>query len=88
MPELPDLEVFATNLEKRFKNKRLQELVVKVAKKLNVTAQELKAAVEGAELKHVVREGKTLQLHFNNGAIVGLHLMLHGELKLLGVGSR
>lgn len=83
MPELPDLEVFARNLEKRFKNKRLQQLEVNIAKKLNVTTAELKTALEGVVLKHVSREGKTLQLHFKNGAVLGLHLMLHGKLQLL-----
>ena len=88
MPELPDLEVFARNLDKRFKNKRLRELKVMVAKKLNVTVTELKAAIQGQELKQVLREGKTLQLHFENGAVLGLHLMLHGELQLLEPGQQ
>ncbi|MNL14110.1 Formamidopyrimidine-DNA glycosylase [compost metagenome] len=83
MPELPDLEVFAANLEKRLKNKTLEKLEVTVSKKLNVSEQELKAALEGHQLKAVSREGKTLQLHFGTGQVLGLHLMLHGELKLV-----
>lgn len=83
MPELPDLEVFAANLEKRFKNKTLETITVTVSKKLNVTAQALKDALEGHQLQSVSREGKTLQLHFGTGQILGLHLMLHGELKMV-----
>lgn len=83
MPELPDLEVFSANLEKRFKNKTLERIEVTVPKKLNVTEKELQSALEGHQLKSVVREGKTLQLHFGGGNILGLHLMLHGELKLI-----
>lgn len=83
MPELPDLEVFAANLEKRFKNKTLEKLDVTVAKKLNVPEKELKAALEGHQLQSVQREGKTLQLHFGGGNILGLHLMLHGEIQLI-----
>lgn len=80
MPELPDLEVFAKNLQKRFKNKILETVEVKVAKKLNVSGKELKHVLEGHQLKSVSRVGKTLQLRFDNDAVLGLHLMLHGEL--------
>lgn len=83
MPELPDLEVFAENLNKRFKGKILERLEVKVAAKLNVTEQELKTTLEGHRLEQVTREGKTLQLHFGKNKTLGLHLMLHGEIKLL-----
>ena len=64
MPELPDLEVFAANLEQQFKNKTLESLDVIVAKKLNVSEHALKAALEGHQLQQVLREGKTLELHF------------------------
>jgi len=87
MPELPDLEVFAGNLEKRFKNKVLERIEVPVTRKLNVSETELKEALEGHKLSAVNREGKTLQLHFGVGNVLGLHLMLHGELKLLDADS-
>ena len=83
MPELPDLEVFASNLQKRFKNKIVENVDVTVAKKLNVTIDEFKQAVEGHALEQVTRDGKTLQLHFKNKTVVGLHLMLHGEIRPL-----
>lgn len=83
MPELPDLEVFAANLQKRFKNKIVENVDVTVAKKLNVTIDEFKQAVEGHALEQVTRDGKTLQLHFKNKTVVGLHLMLHGEIRPL-----
>ena len=83
MPELPDLEIFASNLEKRFKNKTVEKLKVHVSKRLNVSEKELKKALEGHQLKEVLREGKTLQLHFGGGNILGIHLMLNGEIKLI-----
>lgn len=83
MPELPDLEVFAANLQQRFKNKVLETVDVRVAKKLNVTQKEFKEALEGKQLKKVSRDGKTLQLHFEADTVVGLHLMLHGEIRPL-----
>lgn len=81
MPELPDLEVFAANLEQQFKNKTLESLDVIVAKKLNVSEHALKAALEGHQLQQVLREGKTLELHFGGEQILGIHLMLHGQIK-------
>jgi formamidopyrimidine-DNA glycosylase len=83
MPELPDLEVFAANLEKRFKNKTLEKLEVSVSKKLNVSVEALKNALEGHQLQAVSREGKTLQLHFGGGHVLGLHLMLHGQIRAI-----
>jgi len=87
MPELPDLEIFAANLEKQFKNKKLDRLEVVVAKKLNVTEKELQGAFVGRKLESVLREGKTLQLHFEGGGVLGLHLMLHGAIRLLEQGK-
>lgn len=83
MAELPDLTVFAGILNRRFKGKTLEGLDVKVEKKINVTGKALAEALEGRELLEVTREGKTLQLHFAGEQILGLHLMLRGELILI-----
>jgi formamidopyrimidine-DNA glycosylase len=83
MPELPDLEVFAANLHKRFKNKIIKKVGVTVARKLNVTVEEFRDKLEGRQLEKVSRDGKTLQLHFDHDIVVGLHLMLHGEIRPL-----
>jgi formamidopyrimidine-DNA glycosylase len=83
MAELPDLTVFAQILSRRFKGKTLETLEVSVAKKINVAAKELKKALEGRELTAVERVGKTLQLSFTGSQVLGLHLMLRGELVLI-----
>lgn len=82
MAELPDLTVFAKTLSRRFRGKTLKSIDIKVAKKLNVTASELQNALDQKKLEKVERIGKTLQLHFQGGQILGLHLMLRGELLL------
>ncbi|MCX2574082.1 DNA-formamidopyrimidine glycosylase family protein [Pedobacter sandarakinus] len=82
MAELPDLTVFAKILTKRFQGKVLETLDVSVAKKIKVTGTALKKALEGRELLNVEREGKTLQLIFSGSQVLGLHLMLRGELVL------
>ena len=83
MAELPDLSVFAKTLNHYFKGRTLKSIEVTVAKKLNVTAKELKDTLEGNRLELVQREGKTLEFNFGNGNILGLHLMLRGELTLI-----
>lgn len=80
MAELPDLTVFAQILSRRFAGKVLESLEVTVAKKLNVSVKEMKTALEGRELIKVERAGKTLQLYFSGTQVLGLHLMLRGEL--------
>lgn len=82
MPELPDLQVFSSNLTKKLKGKVLKKVVVVNKNKLNVTEDELKKSLEKQELDEVVRVGKELHFKFNNGNVLGLHLMLNGELYL------
>ncbi len=87
MAELPDLTVFAQILSRKFKGKTLKEIDVKVAKKLKVPVPALKEALEGKKLLEISRAGKTLQFHFSGDRVLGLHLMLRGELKQLEKGD-
>jgi len=82
MPELPDLQVFSRNLTKALKGKKLERIDVKVAQKLNVTGKELSDTLEGHTISNVIRVGKELHFEFDNQHILGLHLMLHGQLFL------
>jgi formamidopyrimidine-DNA glycosylase len=81
MPELPDLQVFSRNLTKALKGKKIDNIICH-SKKLNVSVKDLKDALEGAELAKVERVGKELHFLFDNEHVLGLHLMLHGQLKL------
>jgi formamidopyrimidine-DNA glycosylase len=80
MPELPDLQVFSRNLNKRIAGKKIKKLSVPVTKKLKVSVNKLREALEGQVVKEVYREGKELHISFKNGNVLGLHLMLHGDL--------
>jgi formamidopyrimidine-DNA glycosylase len=82
MPELPDLQAFSHNLDKKFGGKTVKEIIIVNAKKLNVSHQQLKDTLEGQKLDKVYREGKELYLKFENGDVLALHLMLHGKLFL------
>lgn len=78
MPELPDLQVFSHNLTKLFKNKKLEKITL--TGKANVPETKLQETLDGLELKKVVRAGKQLHFEFEKGHILGMHLMLHGQL--------
>ena len=80
MPELPDLEVFSHNLHKKLTRKKVKKVVIGNAKKLKTPAATLKKNIEKKVLKKVYREGKELHFKFNDGTVLGLHLMLKGRL--------
>jgi formamidopyrimidine-DNA glycosylase len=83
MPELPDLNVFARNLDKKLTGKKIEEIEVKNKSKLKTPVSELRKEIEGRKLKRVYREGKELRFEFSDGNILGMHLMLHGDLHLI-----
>lgn len=80
MPELPDLEVFSSNLQKKLKGKKVKTVIINEATKINVPAAKLKKQLQGKTLKSIYREGKELRFAFSDSSILGIHLMLHGKL--------
>ncbi|MBD1367096.1 Fpg/Nei family DNA glycosylase [Mucilaginibacter sp. ZT4R22] len=82
MPELPDLQAFSRNLDKKLAGKTVKEVIIHNAKKLNVSEKELQAKLEKQKLEEVYRDGKELYIKFSEGDILALHLMLHGKLFL------
>ena len=83
MPELPDLNVFARNLDKKLAGKKVKRIEVENKWKLKVPVSKLKKGIEGSRLQKIYREGKELRYEFANGNVLGMHLMLHGKLDLL-----
>jgi formamidopyrimidine-DNA glycosylase len=82
MPELPDLNVFAKNLDKKLAGRKVEKIEVENKSKLKTPVSELKKEIEGSKLKKIYREGKELHFEFSNGNILGMHLMLKGNLHL------
>jgi formamidopyrimidine-DNA glycosylase len=80
MPEIPDLNIFSKNLAKRLTGKKLTRITVLVPRKLKVAESDLKKALDGQKLLAISREGKELHFAFENGHVLGLHLMLHGTM--------
>lgn len=80
MPELPDLQVFAKNLNSTFQGKKLLKIKVINSKKIKDKQSELSQNLEGNTVGSIYRTGKELRFQFANGAVLGMHLMLHGNL--------
>jgi Formamidopyrimidine-DNA glycosylase len=82
MPELPDLQVFSRNLTKLLVGKTLKKVTVVNDRKLKIPEKTLTKSLEKQTLKKIYREGKELRFEFSNGNILGMHLMLKGQLYL------
>ena len=80
MPELPDIEVFSRNLKKMYGGKKLKKIKLVNNKNIKDSQKELSKALEGQKLKDVYRSGKEMRFLFSNNKILGLHLMLTGDL--------
>lgn len=80
MPEIPDLNVFNRNLTKHLTGQTLELIKILVPRQLKVPESALKEAFEGQQLTSITREGKELHFMFQNGHVLGIHLMLHGTM--------
>ena len=60
MPELPDIEVFAKNLNQTLADKKLLKIKVVNGKKLPDTAKALTNSLEGKKLKRIYRSRKRI----------------------------
>lgn len=84
MPELPDLQVFSRNLTRLLKGKTVDDVIVYEDKKLNISAATLKKRLRDRTLTQVSRYGKELHFTFDDDTVLSLHLMLRGQLFILG----
>ena len=82
MPELPDLQAFSYNLNKKLAGKTLKKVHLVNKKKATSSESAFKKGLEKQKLKKIERVGKELHLQFSNGTVLGLHLMLRGQLYL------
>jgi formamidopyrimidine-DNA glycosylase len=82
MPELPDLEIFSSNLHRRLSGKTVSKVEYHKMKRLNCTPQELHDTLVGRKLVRVYREGKGTHFQFEPDTCVGVHLMLKGEFHI------
>jgi formamidopyrimidine-DNA glycosylase len=83
MPEIPDIEVFARNLKSLLTGKQVTKVKVVNGKKLKDKPAELSKAMEGQKVSDVYRSGKELRIQFSKKVLLGVHLMLTGDLFFL-----
>jgi formamidopyrimidine-DNA glycosylase len=80
MPELPEIQVFSQNLTKLFKGSKLKKLVVKDGRRLLHSEEEFNKRLQGKKLIEVYRSGKELRFKFEKGEVLGMHVMLTGDI--------
>jgi len=82
MPELPDIEVFSANLDKIFAGTKVTKVKVVNGNKLKDGPKDIVSNVEGKTLKSIYRSGKEMRFEFTDGTLLGMHLMLTGDVFL------
>ena len=80
MPEIPDVEVFTRNLNQLLAGKKLDKIKVVNGKKLQDSQQALSKALRGKKLEKIYRSGKEMRFLFSGNTLLGLHLMLTGDV--------
>ena len=87
MPELPDIEVFSANLNKIFAGKKVLKVKVVNGNKLKDKPKDIITNVQGQTLKSIYRSGKEMRFEFTDGTLLGMHLMLTGDVFLFDKGN-
>lgn len=82
MPELPDLTVFAENVDKAIRGKRITAVKTASSLRLNVPAQALNEALQNGKVEAVERWGKEVRIRLAAGRMLYIHLMLTGGFVL------
>ncbi|MFT4048690.1 MAG: DNA-formamidopyrimidine glycosylase family protein [Solirubrobacterales bacterium] len=82
MPELPEMTAYREKIAGAFEGATLVECEFTPDCKLDAPAEAVTAAIRGAQLSQVERNGKELFLHFATGDTVAVHLMLGGRFNV------
>jgi len=80
MPEIPDIEVFTSNIKTAYAGEKISRIKVINEKKLSDTQNELSKVLRDKVLLDVYRSGKEMRFKFSGDVIMGLHLMLSGDI--------
>ncbi len=80
MPELPDIEVFSRNLDKLYAGKKLVRIKVVNGGKLPDKPTLLSKQLVSKKILSIDRFGKEIRFGFEGETLLGMHLMLTGDL--------
>lgn len=81
MPELPDLTIYAENLEKLIVKKEITAADVFNRSKVNATPETFRQALVGSDIETIHRDGKELFFTLSNRKVFCVHLMLNGRFQ-------
>jgi formamidopyrimidine-DNA glycosylase len=79
MPELPDLTVFAENLNARLQGKTVRSVECHGDIRLNTSPARLRDSLCNISITSIRRDGKEIAFAFSNQATLLVHLMLKGK---------
>ena len=79
MPELPDLAVFAENLEARLQGRTVLSIECHPATRLHTSPAQLRDALCNHSIASIRRVGKEMAFVFSSQATLLVHLMLKGK---------
>lgn len=82
MPELPDLQVYKKNLEKKLLNKKIEKIEIYNTKKIVGDTMPLLKLDGTISIFDINRIGKELIFNLTNDTTIGFHLMLKGEFSI------
>ena len=81
MPELPEIAVFARDMQQELAGKSISSIAVLQPKCLNVTVEEFQTALTGTKIREVTAHGKWLKVDTTQGWLL-LGLGMGGEILL------
>jgi len=81
MPELPEILIFAQDMQKELTGRTIGGIEIVQPKCLNVSEEEFQTALTGAEIRDVTPRGKWLQVETTRGWLL-LNLGMGGEILL------
>jgi len=81
MPELPEILIFAQDMQKELTGRTIGGIEIVQPKCLNVSEEEFQTALTGAEIRNVTPRGKWLQVETTRGWLL-LNLGMGGEILL------
>ncbi len=80
MPELPEVETIANQLDKLLKNKVIASVELRLPKQVKSDRKKFLKLVTGAKIKQVFRRAKILIMDLDNDYYLMFHLKLTGQL--------
>lgn len=80
MPELPEVETIANQLDHQLKHKRIVSVVLNLPKQLKTNKNIFFKKVINSKIKRVFRQAKMLIMELNNGYYLVFHLKMTGQL--------